>query len=269
MLEVAGLSHLTVHVTDLDRSEAFYRDVLGLESVGRGLVEDDGPTSLLRTEAGHLLLLVEVVAVEPIRGRNTAIHHAWYLTAEQYARAVARIEAHGYGAKDTRAALRAMGEKSFDIFDPDGHRYQVQAVGPEATEVLKPNRGRVQCGHVDDFLPGSVTLFNDGKFYLVRNAQGFLALSRWCTHMNGLVQWRPNHWRFACPYHKASFDRSGKPTSLAPRLKGLSPLRLHPVEILGDGEISVDTDVVVIRTEVRPEDAVPVAPGKSAHPASA
>ena len=37
MAEVSGFSHLVVDVTDLDRSEAFYRDVLGLEVVGRDL----------------------------------------------------------------------------------------------------------------------------------------------------------------------------------------------------------------------------------------
>ena len=257
MLDVAGLSHLTLHVTDLARAEGFYRDVLGLQPLGRDLVADDGPTSLFRTEAGHMLVLVEVASVEAIRGQNTAIHHAWYLTPEQYAGAVERMKAHGYDVKDNHEGRRAMGEKSIDIFDPDGHRFQLQAVGPEAREVLKANRGKMVCGHLDTFAEGSVTLFNDGKFYLVRNADGFMALSRWCTHMNGLVQWKPNHWFFHCPYHKAIYDRAGAPISPSPRFANLAPLRMHPVEIDAEGMVSVDTDVVLIRKGTAPEDATP------------
>ncbi|HEY4134151.1 MAG TPA: VOC family protein, partial [Alphaproteobacteria bacterium] len=37
MALVDGFSHLVVQVTDLDRSEAFYRDVFGLDIIGRDL----------------------------------------------------------------------------------------------------------------------------------------------------------------------------------------------------------------------------------------
>lgn len=33
MIETKGVVHFTISVTDTDRSEAFYRDVLGLETV--------------------------------------------------------------------------------------------------------------------------------------------------------------------------------------------------------------------------------------------
>ncbi|HEX9809245.1 MAG TPA: VOC family protein [Alphaproteobacteria bacterium] len=257
---IEGLSHLTVHVTDLDRSEAFYRDVLGLEPVGRDLVADDGPTALLRSESGHMVVLVEVDSVEPFRGNTTSIHHAWYLTPEQHARAVARMKAMGRKIGDTREAFRAMGQKSFDVFDPDGHRYQVQCCGPEACEILKPAGGRIACGRVDDYAVGDVRLFNEGKLFVGRTADGLLALSRWCTHMNGLLQWRPNHWVFYCPYHKATFDRRGRSTSHG-ALAGLPPMRLHPLEIAADGTIVVDTGVVLLRKSSAEADATPAVPG--------
>jgi Rieske Fe-S protein len=62
---------------------------------------------------------------------------------------------------------------------------------------------------MDDYDMGEVRLFNDAKLFVVRGEDGFLALSRWCTHMNGLLQWRPNHWYFFCPYHMATFNRCG------------------------------------------------------------
>lgn len=260
MRQVVGLSHLTVHVTDLDASEKFYEEIMGLEPMGRDLVCEDGPTSTLRTDSGHLVVLVEVADVEPFRGNTTSIHHAWYLTPEQHAKAIERMKAKGEDIADTREAFRAMGQKSFDVFDPDGHRYQVQTVGPEAYDILKPNRGVVACGHISQYEPGDVRLFNDAKLYVVRGEDGFLALSRWCTHMNGLLQWRPNHWYFFCPYHMATFNRCGESTSHAP-YDTLPPLRIHPLSVDGDGIVKVDTDVILVRKKHSAADATPAEPG--------
>lgn len=260
MSGVLGLSHLTVHVTDLAASEKFYEDVMGLEPLGRDLMEEDGPTSTLRSESGQLVVLVEVDDVEPFRGKTTSVHHAWYLTPEQHERAIARMKAMGEEIGDTREAFRAMGQKSFDVYDPDGHRYQIQTVTSEAYEILKPNRGVVNCGHIDDYAVGDVKLFNDAKLYVVRTDHGFLALSRWCTHMNGLLQWKPNHWHFFCPYHLATFNRCGASTSHYP-YDTLPPLRLHPLAVDDAGDVMVDTDIILIRKEHRPEDATPAKPG--------
>jgi catechol 2,3-dioxygenase-like lactoylglutathione lyase family enzyme len=48
MALVDGFSHLVVQVTDLNRSEKFYREVLGLHLVGRDLVNEEGPNLLLK-----------------------------------------------------------------------------------------------------------------------------------------------------------------------------------------------------------------------------
>jgi catechol 2,3-dioxygenase-like lactoylglutathione lyase family enzyme/nitrite reductase/ring-hydroxylating ferredoxin subunit len=257
---IEGLSHMTLHVTDLTRSEGFYRDIMGLEPVGRDLVSDDGPTSLFRASSGQLLVLVEMAEVEAFRGKTTSIHHAWYLTPEQHDAAIARMKARGKDISDTREAMRAMGQKSFDVYDPDGHRYQIQTVGPEATVILKPDAGILDCGKIDDYDIGAVRLFNNGKLFVVRREHGFLALSRWCTHMNGLLQWKPNHWHFYCPYHKATFNREGASTSHTP-FDTLPPMRLHPIVIDADGILKVDTDVLLIRKQADENDAVPPTPG--------
>ena len=107
---------------------------------------------------------------------------------------------------------------------------------------------------------GAVRLFNNGKLFVVRREHGFLALSRWCTHMNGLLQWKPNHWHFYCPYHKATFNREGASTSHTP-FDTLPPMRLHPIVIDADGILKVDTDVLLIRKQADENDAVPPTPG--------
>jgi catechol 2,3-dioxygenase-like lactoylglutathione lyase family enzyme len=187
---VDGFSHLVIHVTDLDRSEAFYRDVIGLDVIGRDLVNDQGPNLLLAMNTRQRVLLVEVPEVVAIRPNSSTIHHAWLLTIEELERTRERMEKAGYDVSDSRAQFRAMGEYSMDIYDPDGHRYQIQAYGPDSTAILCENTGPINCGHMDDFPVGTVKSFVKGKFFLVRADDGFLALSRWCTHLNGLLSWK-------------------------------------------------------------------------------
>ncbi len=87
-----------------------------------------------------------------------------------------------------------------------------------ATDFLRP-RAKVDdnsasvivAGPVDRFEPGSVTAFQQGKFYLVRlDDGGFLALSRKCTHLGCTVPWVKDQQRFVCPCHASSFDILGQ-----------------------------------------------------------
>jgi catechol 2,3-dioxygenase-like lactoylglutathione lyase family enzyme/nitrite reductase/ring-hydroxylating ferredoxin subunit len=254
MSVVLGLNHLMVQVSDLDRSEAFYRDTFGLEVVGRDLVAEEGPNSLLRTTNGHMFLLVETKdKILPFRPNSAAIHHALALSVEQHKLICERRAAAGFPIADTRAAFRARGQISLDVFDPDGHRYQVQAIGPDAYELLKASIGRIDCGAAENFAVGSVTHFREAQFFLVRRSEGFLALSHWCTHMNGELSWRQEHWSFYCPFHKATYDRKGVSIS---HMRGLPPLRTHPVEIGADGHVLVDTNQLVTRKDWKPDQAV-------------
>jgi lactoylglutathione lyase len=257
---IDGFSHIVLHVTDLDRSEAFYRDVFGLDVIGRDLVVDEGRNSLLGTNTRQRVLLVEVPEVVAIRPNSSSIHHAWLLTIDEFERAKDRFAAAGFDINDSRAQFRARGENSVDIFDPDGHRFQVQAYSPAATEVIKENTGPIACGHMDDYAVGAVKAFVKGKFFLVRIEEGFLAVSRWCTHMNGLLSWKQEHWHFYCPMHGAMFNRKGE--SL-PCSRPCPTLRLHPVTIGADGTITVDPDTAIRRDGFDPAQVVPAKAGAS------
>ena len=258
MSVIDGFSHLVIHVTDLDRSEAFYRDIIGLDVIGRDLVNEVGPNALLAMNTRQRVLLVEVPEVVAIRPNSSTIHHAWLLTIEEFERTVERMEKAGIDVTDSRAQFRAMGEHSMDIYDPDGHRFQIQAYGPESTAVMCDNVGPISCGHIDDFPAGTVKPFVKGKFFLVRLEDGFLALSRWCTHLNGIVSWKKEHWEFNCPMHGARFDRTGMPRPLS---HSCIPLRAHPVTITDDGEIIVDPDTAFKRDGYSADQLVAAQPG--------
>jgi cytochrome b6-f complex iron-sulfur subunit len=121
-----------------------------------------------------------------------------------------------------------------------------------ASEFLKPRRRPkggaddgtvIVAGPVDRFELGSVTAFQQGRFYLARLPDGgFLALSRECTHLGCTVPWVADEERFVCPCHASTFDITGDVLSPpAPR-----PLDIFPVRIEND-IVKVDTSGPVKR----------------------
>ncbi len=98
-------------------------------------------------------------------------------------------------------------------------------------------RGTVEAGPVGEFTPASVTPFPQGRFYLVRLADGgFLALSSKCSHLGCTVPWNEKDRTFPCPCHASVFDMRGDVLSPpAPRA-----LDLFPISIEG-GVVKVDT----------------------------
>lgn len=250
-----GFSHLVFEVADLDRSERWYREIVGLDLVGRDLLAEPHPHSVLRMNTGQLLVLIQVDEPEPIRPNSSSIHHALLLTMEEYREALARFQAAGYDISDSRRQFRARGEYSTDIFDPDGHRWQVQAYSDEAHELFKPGVGVVDCGPVERYAVGSVTTFGEGNFFLIREPAGFLALSRWCRHMNGKLAYQPEHWRFWCSFHGATYNLEGDHIG---HLPNIPPLRMNPVTITGEGRVLVDTDVVIERDDGERPTSTPV-----------
>ena len=109
--------------------------------------------------------------------------------------------------------------------------------------------GMVTAGTVESFPPGSVTEFPDGRFYLVRAADGgFLAVYRRCTHLGCTVSWEPEQNSFFCPCHASSFDIHGAVQNPpAPRALDTFPVRIEASEVV------VDTSQIQSRDDFVPE----------------
>jgi len=110
------------------------------------------------------------------------------------------------------------------------------------------------CGKIDEFPNGSVTPFNEGRFYLVRLADGgFLALYRKCTHLGCAVPWDATKQAFVCPCHASEFDNVGTVKNPpAPR-----PLDLFTVLVDTErGEVKVDTGTAIQRDKYDPSQVV-------------
>ena len=254
-----GFSHLVLPVSDLARSETFYQEVFGLELVGRDLTAESKPNALLKTDCRQMVVLVQVPEVHIEREGANSTHHAWLLkTPEEYKACVKRLATLGFDIEDYRAAFRAAGQYSVDLVDPDGHRFQIQTQGPEATDVRIEKAGIINCGKAEDYAIGAVKLFKDQKFFLLRLQEGFIALSQWCTHQNGLVQWRGYFFDFYCDKHGAVFSRQGEAESA---IMDLAPMRLYPVAVSSSGDVEVDTDRVILRRGYSTDQAVPAVCG--------
>jgi cytochrome b6-f complex iron-sulfur subunit len=123
-------------------------------------------------------------------------------------------------------------------------------------------RGRVRAEMIvpGDAIPdtgGAPYRNTDGHFFLIRNAEGALALSWECTHQGCTVRWSEGRDMFECPCHASFFDRHGVVTTgPAPR-----PLDLMPLRVDESGDVIVDTRETIERQEYEPDQAVPIRQG--------
>jgi cytochrome b6-f complex iron-sulfur subunit len=113
--------------------------------------------------------------------------------------------------------------------------------------------GWILAGNVDDFEVDSVTYILSGRFYIVRNDLGLLAIWQKCTHLGCAVPWVPEEQQFHCPCHGSLYNEEGVVEGgPAPR-----PLNLFPIEIRGQ-EVWVDTSSPIARTSYEPSQVTPV-----------
>jgi Rieske Fe-S protein len=90
---------------------------------------------------------------------------------------------------------------------------------PEAvSSALGPQRTRV--GRLNDFPigEGKLALVDDQPVWVVRLAQGLVAMSALCTHQGCIVKWQPDRRLFSCPCHQGLFDERGNVVSGFPQL---------------------------------------------------
>ncbi len=251
MVKNLHFSHKVVRVSDLERSERFFGEVLGLEPVGRDRWPgEEGPTSTFKTQVGQYVVLLAVTAVDA----SLAEHWNFMLSPEDFADVQTRIKAEGCAIGDLRQEFRAIGEMSDNYYDPDDQMMQITAIAPEAYETPPAKRGKVVAGRIEDFPIDSVTHNDEGRFFIIRTQEGILALSEVCTHRQAAVCYQPEHYRFYCPRHHNKFTRRGAHLG---HTVGTPPLHAYGIELV-DGQIIVDTDVGIRRAPSETKRMVPV-----------
>jgi len=131
MIEVISLHHVSLPVTNLERSKAFYRDVLGLSEIERPAFEFAGAWYALGDRQLHL-----IVHDKPtLRSRGVDSHDVHVaLRVASYRATVAFLESRGY-SKDAREPTQRLRENQWGkagfpqvfILDPDRHVIELNA----------------------------------------------------------------------------------------------------------------------------------------------
>ena len=114
---IRSVYEVVVRVRDLERSERFYQDVLGLEP---GLRVDRGPMSFLRVgtqQDGGMLVLQQDAGEWPRQ------HFAFRVDEADFDRATKLLEEHGIAAKGP-VHHEWMPARSLYFSDPDGHELE-------------------------------------------------------------------------------------------------------------------------------------------------
>ncbi|BAV32546.1 glyoxalase [Sulfuricaulis limicola] len=118
------LGHVVFYVRDLEKSTAFYRDVVGLEVAGRIF---NGRAAMLTGGATHHeLLLIEVGAAPgPLPGRRIGLYHVgWKVgdSLDDLRRVRDRVHAHGH---DIEGMSDHTVSQSLYLRDPDGNEIEL------------------------------------------------------------------------------------------------------------------------------------------------
>jgi Rieske Fe-S protein len=240
MSQPGDFHHLALEVTDLERSERFFRETLDLEHVGRDLWPGEGATSTFKTGQRQYLVLVEVDEVKP---EGPGVHTNFMLDPDDYPTIYDRLKELGSLEIDHRAEQRSVGEVSTYFRDPDDHHLQITAFSPEAFTIPAAKRGKIVAGRMEE-----------GKFFIVRLREGMLALSEICTHRQCSVGYQPEHYRFYCPCHYRKFTRKGEQIAIEP---DTAPLHTYAIQFV-DGQVVVDTDLSIPRTPESVDRMAPV-----------
>jgi catechol 2,3-dioxygenase-like lactoylglutathione lyase family enzyme len=91
MLKIEGVLHFSIPVKDLDRSEKFYSEILGLQKIRR-----NNHMVFMRTARDdYLVLTYSHNPIDPNPGNQHDIHSAFRVTAAEYDRAKGFLASKG------------------------------------------------------------------------------------------------------------------------------------------------------------------------------
>ncbi|GGB66593.1 metallothiol transferase FosB [Fictibacillus barbaricus] len=117
MIEVRGINHVTIRVSNLRRSLEFYIDILGAKLVHKG------NTDVYLDMGGTWLCLLEFKNAKPMDKEHICIDHfAFTVTEDHFPDAVKELIKHKVNI--TRGPIERGGGKSINFTDPDGNELE-------------------------------------------------------------------------------------------------------------------------------------------------
>jgi catechol 2,3-dioxygenase-like lactoylglutathione lyase family enzyme len=118
MVEITGVAHFAIPVSDPDRSTRFYTDVVGCKFLSA--LPDQSMTFL---DAGGICVLLIKRPAPIVRELeySNGVHHAFMVDADEYQKALDNLRAHGveiFFEEDRRTGV-IRGPRAY-FRDPDG-----------------------------------------------------------------------------------------------------------------------------------------------------
>ncbi len=121
LLSIEGVTHWSIPVNDLDESENFYGELLGLKSEGR---LGNNSMSCFSTAGNNILLCAQKT---PVDGTPPGVHHSFTVTPEVLDLACKIFKEQGVSVDSL--VYRGKGHftgRELYFFDPSGNRLELR-----------------------------------------------------------------------------------------------------------------------------------------------
>jgi catechol 2,3-dioxygenase len=116
-IRTEGLDHIAIAVSDLDRAEAFYRDVLGLERVH----EEWDPPRVLASGGSGMALFPAGMHDDAVVGAPGILHFAFRVDRDAFEAAQDELSERGIEFRFSDHGVA----HSVYFSDPDGHQLEL------------------------------------------------------------------------------------------------------------------------------------------------
>jgi cytochrome b6-f complex iron-sulfur subunit len=162
---------------------------------------------------------------------------------EQPPEAAGQTPSHGAAGISRRDFLNEISTAALGITGLGGTVVTVNYISPN---VLFEPPARFRVGVPEDYPVNSVSFLREQQIFIVRSAEGFVAVSAVCTHLGCITQWVEENNLIECPCHGSKFQRDGiKVAGPAPQ-----PLPHFSISLAADGQLVVDKLSVAPRAQV-------------------
>ena len=125
-LTITGITHWSIPVNNLEDSEKFYGDLLGLEARGR---LGNSYMSCFSVEGHNILLCRRDVPVDDVTKRDTGVHYSFNVSPETFDQAIKLFREENVVVDELN--YRATGHfpgRELYFLDPSGNRLELRDV---------------------------------------------------------------------------------------------------------------------------------------------
>ena len=165
---ILGIAHVAFHVTDIEKSRAFYKDFLGFAEPFR-LDNPDGSLSLTFIKINDRQYLELFPGLEPGADR---LHHVAFET-DNAERMRAYLASRGVKVPD-RVPKGRIGNLNFNITDPDGHTIEIVEYAPDGWSMRDKGRFLPDSRISDHLLHAGILVHNlDAAMHFYGEVLGF------------------------------------------------------------------------------------------------